>query len=71
MRLILHILGVDNPSGVAYLWWSGIGADLPMFIGTGIYLRRHNCHRPGCWRFGRHRIDGTPYVVCRRHHPTA
>jgi hypothetical protein len=31
--------------------------------------RHKNCHVHRCWRIGRHRIGGTPYVVCRKHHP--
>jgi hypothetical protein len=33
------------------------------------YLRHHNCHETWCWRLGKHPIEGTPYVVCRKHHP--
>lgn len=25
----------------------------------------HNCHQDGCWRLGKHRVNGTPY--CRHH----
>jgi hypothetical protein len=27
--------------------------------------RHVNCHQPGCWRSGRHRVNGTPW--CDRH----
>ena len=69
MRWLAALLGLTDPSGPAYLWWSGFGADLQIFAALAVFLRRHNCHEPGCWRLGRHPIDGTPYVVCRRHHP--
>lgn len=31
--------------------------------------RKINCHEPWCWRIGRHRVEGTPYIVCHKHHP--
>ena len=30
---------------------------------------KHNCHDKGCWRIGRHTVDGTPW--CDRHHHKA
>jgi hypothetical protein len=69
VRLLVHILGLDDPSGAWYLWWSGPGADLGMLAAVGAYFRHVNCHEPGCWRLGRHPVDGTPFKVCRVHHP--
>ncbi len=73
---VLHWLavhtGVDNESGPWYAFWSGFGSDLGevtivvAIIGWG---RHANCHSKGCWRFGRHPVDGTPFKVCRRCHP--
>lgn len=72
MHWLSHWLGLDNPSGAPYLWWSGAGADLGelAIIGglVGIY-RRHNCHVHRCWRIARHPVDGTTWTVCRLHHP--
>lgn len=69
---ILHFLGIDNVSGYAYGFWSGFGSDLGeiALVGAviGIY-RKHNCHVKGCWRIGKHPVDSTPFVVCRKHHP--
>lgn len=65
-------LGLTDPSGGPYLFWSGLGADLTEFaiIGGLINLaRKHNCHVHGCIRVGRHPVEGTTHVVCRRHHP--
>lgn len=66
-----HVLGLDN--GVWYLFWSGIFFVLVLFIGqaanVAVTYRKHNCHVHGCWRMGRHPVEGTAYVVCRRHHP--
>ena len=59
-----------------YNFWSGIGSDLGeatliSAVGIGVYtgVRKVNCHTKGCWRIGKHPLDGTPYVLCRHHHP--
>lgn len=64
-----HITGLDNASGLWYLWWSGFAGDLGIFAAIMIGLRHLNCHQHGCIRLGRHQIDGTPFRVCRKHHP--
>ena len=40
-------------------------------VGIGVYtgVRKVNCHTKGCWRIGHHPLDGTPYILCRHHHP--
>ena len=76
MGWLLHWLAVHtgtvNEGGPYYGFWSGFGSDLGeiAIIGglIGIY-RKHNCHVKGCWRVGRHPVDGTTFVVCRPHHP--
>jgi hypothetical protein len=69
---IAHWAGLDNGSGPVYLFWSGIFSALPSFgvfgLVAGAYYK-HNCHVQGCPRIGRHHVEGTPYVVCTRHHP--
>jgi hypothetical protein len=59
-----------------YNFWSGIGSDLGeatliSAVGIGVYtgVRKVNCHTKGCWRIGHHPLDGTPYILCRHHHP--
>lgn len=59
-----------------YNFWSGFGSDLGeatliSAVGIGVYtgVRKVNCHTKGCWRIGHHTLDGTPYVLCRHHHP--
>jgi len=59
-----------------YNFWSGFGSDLGeatliSAVGVGVYtgVRKVNCHAKGCWRIGHHALDGTPYVLCRHHHP--
>jgi hypothetical protein len=59
-----------------YNFWSGFGSDLGeatliSAVAIGVYtgVRKVNCHTKGCWRIGRHPLEGTPYVLCRHHHP--
>jgi len=59
-----------------YNFWSGFGSDLgeatlitAVVVGVYTGVRKANCHTRGCWRIGRHHLDGTPYVLCRHHHP--
>ena len=71
--ILVHVMGVDY--GVNYgrwVWgnfWSGFGADLSM-VGAmfGLYLK-HICHTTGCYRLGRHQVNGTPW--CNKHHEQA
>jgi hypothetical protein len=71
-HLLSHIFGLDDLTGPWYGFWSGLGSDLGELAIVGglisLYLR-HNCHAKGCWRIGRHPVAGTPYIVCRKHHP--
>jgi hypothetical protein len=69
MGWLLHVLGVDNLSGRWYGFWSGAGSDLAYLGIIGTLYRKHNCHQNGCWRVGRHTVDGTPW--CDRHHEQA
>lgn len=65
-------LGMTNASGPEYLAWSGWASDLAelTLLGAvaGIY-HKHNCHTDGCWRIGKHIVEGTPW--CNRHHGEA
>jgi hypothetical protein len=68
--------GTSNESSVYYGFWSGFGADLGeatliSAVGIGVYtgVRKVNCHTKGCWRIGHHALNGTPYILCRHHHP--
>lgn len=68
----LTVTGSNNTSGTWYGFWSGFGSDIGelVIIGGLIQLvRHHNCHVKGCLRWGRHQVEGTPYKVCRVHHP--
>ena len=59
-----------------YNFWSGFGSDLGeatliSAVAIGVYtgVRKANCHAKGCWRIGHHALEGTPYILCRHHHP--
>ena len=67
-----HFFGLDDGSGPIYLAWSGAGGDLgelTLLGGVWMLYRKHNCHAKGCWRLSRHHVEGTPYIVCSKHHP--
>jgi hypothetical protein len=66
---ILHVTGCDNVSGEWYAFWSGFGADLGEFAFVLIVWRKFQCHADGCRRLGLHRVHGTHFVTCRKHHP--
>lgn len=70
--LAIH-MGIENsPEGIWYNLWSGVGSDLGeitiLAAVIGLF-RKHNCHVRGCWRLGKFPLDGTPFIVCRKHHP--
>lgn len=75
MNWIAHFFGLDNGSGISYLFWSGVGSDISEIAILGALwgvIRRHNCDVRGCWRFGILPTlrDGVQHHVCRRHHPS-
>jgi hypothetical protein len=72
----LHTGTLHGGPDLYYNFWSGFGSDLGeatliSAVGIGVYtgVRKVNCHTKGCWRIGHHRLDGTPYILCRHHHP--
>ena len=70
---ILNFFGVINEGGKGYGFWSGVGSDIGEVALIGAVIaayRRHNCHVRRCWRLQRHPVEGTPWIVCRKHHPT-
>lgn len=78
---VQHWLSAHTGTGelstnVYYNFWSGFGSDLGELtlvsaVGVGVYTaaRKVNCHTKGCWRIGHHKLEGTPYILCRHHHP--
>ena len=70
MTWLLGVLG--GVPGTANLLWGGFLSCISEFtlVGGMIALyRKHNCHSGGCWRIGRHVVDGTPW--CDHHHQDA
>jgi hypothetical protein len=61
-------LGLDDPGGPWYLFWSGLGSDLPIFAAIGLFYWHHTCKVGRCWRWG-HRKTVKGDVVCFKHHP--
>lgn len=74
--LALHTGTLHGGPDIYYNFWSGFGSDfgeatLITAVSVGVYTgaRKVNCHTKGCWRIGHHRLEGTPYILCRHHHP--
>ncbi|HEY1444369.1 MAG TPA: hypothetical protein VGF51_05670 [Acidimicrobiales bacterium] len=72
----LHTGTLHGGPDVYYNFWSGFGSDLGeatliSAVGIGVYtgVRKVNCHTKGCWRIGHHPLEGTPYILCKHHHP--
>jgi hypothetical protein len=72
----LHTGTLHGGPDLYYNFWSGFGSDLGeatliSAVGVGVYtgVRKVNCHTKGCWRIGHHALEGTPYILCRHHHP--
>ncbi len=72
----LHTGTLHGGPDVYYNFWSGFGSDLGeatliSAVCVGVYagVRKVNCHTKGCWRIGHHPLEGTPYILCRHHHP--
>jgi hypothetical protein len=73
---LVHFMGVDQGMKYGqwnwYNFWSGFVSDIGQVAIVGgliqIY-RRHNCHITKCWRIGKYRVIGTPYLVCIIHRP--
>lgn len=74
--IALHTGTLHGGPDLYYNFWSGFGSDLGeatliTAVGLGVYtgVRKVNCHTKGCWRIGHHPLEGTPYILCRHHHP--
>jgi hypothetical protein len=74
--IALHSGTLHGGPDLYYNFWSGFGADLGEVtlitaVALGVYtgVRKVNCHTKGCWRIGHHALEGTPYILCKRHHP--
>lgn len=71
--LAVHTGSVNTPgTPLNYNFFSGAGSDISELAIVGAVVggyRKHNCHQPGCWRIGRHAVNGSPW--CDRHHQEA
>lgn len=68
VNVLYHLMGLDNPSGAWYLFWSGFGGHVVVFLGVvSAFWKRWNCHESGCWRLGKHPYGN--FMFCRKHHP--
>jgi len=72
----IHTGTLHGGPDLYYNFWSGFGSDLGeatliSAVGVGVYtgVRKVNCHTKGCWRIGHHALEGTPYILCKHHHP--
>lgn len=72
----LHTGMIHGGPDVYYNFWSGFGSDLGeatliSAVGVGVYtgVRKVNCHTKHCWRIGHHPLEGTPFILCKHHHP--
>jgi hypothetical protein len=70
---IMHFLGWDGQTSDYYAAWSSSVPAIFTLLGmstliTGLW-HGVNCHEPGCLRWGRHKISGTPW--CNVHHDNA
>ncbi len=54
-----------------YNFVSGPLPNITLLGAAYAIYRHHNCHARGCLRIARHPVEGTGYVVCRKHHPDA
>lgn len=73
LYVMANKLGFDSQATPQYGFASGIGPMLLTAIGMSTLLtgmwHSLNCHEPGCYRIGRHKISGTPW--CNEHHEKA
>lgn len=60
---------ISSTTDAFYGNMSGWVGDVGLISGVIIYYRKHNCHIKGCPRLKQHDIVGTPYSVCKKHHP--
>ena len=65
---VLVIFG--GTPGTMNLLWGGAFSCLGFLGGLCAFYRKITCHEPRCWRLAKHHVPGTPYVTCRKHHPT-
>jgi hypothetical protein len=66
------LVGNRDEAGGFYGFWSGFGGALQVFTltcGGGLLYWHKTCHVHKCLRIGKHPVEGTGIVTCRKHHP--
>lgn len=74
MRWLWVHAGLSDPGGPWYLWWSGIGSILVVWVASVALLWWHRSCRAEwyCLFIGRHDFadeKGVTHRLCWRHHP--
>jgi len=64
-----HFLAMDTQASPNYDFGSGTGPMVLTALTSSTIIaglwHGMNCHEPGCYRIGRHKVDGTPW--CNSH----
>lgn len=70
---VAQATGFNLQSTPEYGFSSGLGPMLlTALLGSGVFVTMWhslNCHEQGCWNFGKHKVNGTPW--CNLHHESA
>lgn len=69
LNFLYHVLGIAG-TGPYYGFWSGFGSDVTEFAIVGALLglvKKHQCHKSWCWRFGHYKEDEIGTLKCRKH----
>jgi len=73
MYFLFKVTGGENQASGMYGFTSGPGPMILTAIGMGSIVgslwHNLNCHKPGCWNMGKHKVNGTPW--CNVHHEEA
>jgi hypothetical protein len=67
-RAAIGIWPVPQGTPWEYQFWSGFVPALTVLTllgAVGSMYHVHNCRQDGCWRIGKHRVNGVPW--CGRH----
>ena len=66
-----HFLGIDTQGSQNYDFVSGVGPMIITALGYGgiisALVGKFNCHHHGCWRIGKHHVNGSPWCTVHHH----
>jgi hypothetical protein len=60
-------MGLDDPSGPIYAFWSGIAGQFDRLALIAVVWRHVNCHDRRCMRVAIHHHPETGFRACRKH----